>query len=109
MVYTNYFNKTFSKLQLITTRHVLSLQVKAAFEVLVYNRKDAIDYNKQAYDIVKMRIKIRRYNRWGNQFMEEMLSYDSCYVTVSLEKSQDFCKMIKCNDSFLTSFGYDNR
>ena len=40
--------------------------------------------------------------------MEEMLSYDSCFVTISLE-DQDFCKIMRCNDSFLTYFGYKNR
>jgi len=40
--------------------------------------------------------------------MEEMLSYDSCFVTISLE-DQDFCKIMRCNDSFLTTFGYENR
>ncbi len=40
--------------------------------------------------------------------MEEMLSYDSCYVLISLE-DHDFCKIMRCNDSFLSSFGYKNR
>ncbi len=41
---------------MITKKHVKSLQVKAAFEVIIYNKKDALEYNKQAYDIVKMRV-----------------------------------------------------
>jgi hypothetical protein len=44
-----------------------------------------LEYNKRAFDTVKMRMEIRRVNRWGSNFMEEMLSYDSCFVTISLE------------------------
>ncbi len=63
---TQEFNKIYLNVSTISSRHVRSLQVKAAFESIIYNQKAALEFNKVAFDIVKTRIKIRRYNRWGN-------------------------------------------
>ena len=63
---TQEFNKIYLNVSTISSRHVRSLQVKAAFESIIYNQKAALEFNKIAFDIVKTRIKIRRYNRWGN-------------------------------------------
>ena len=40
-----------------------------------------------------------------------MLSFDACYVKIRVGKieSDDFCKIIDCNDSFIKYFGFIDR
>jgi len=40
--------------------------------------------------------------------MDEMLSFDSCYVTISLEDNIHFCCITSTNNSFLIYFGHEN-
>ena len=80
----------------------------AVFKALVYNFKISLKYNKKAFDIVRTRMKIRRANRWNNKFMEEMLSFDSCYISISLEDNIHFCCITNVNNSVPTYFGHDN-
>ena len=67
--------------------------------------------NKQAIEIHRSRIKNRQANRWGNNKMDEMLSFDSCYVRVSVDSTDPdkFCTIVDCNDSFLCFFGYEEK
>ena len=55
-VESRHFNRIHEKISKITTDHLRSLQIKAVFEALIFNKKRALLYNKSAYDLVLKRL-----------------------------------------------------